>query len=195
LRRLNKVIPVLLFALMPGAIAQNDSYGVDSKPKIAPVTIGPVNVNFDHATLAPGLWHFTGSVTLTSEDYDLNAEDIKIIFDPESRKIPKKNGTAALSRAVAVGLPDKPVIAHLRRPLESQDYTIYSDQAVYVPDLTRPSGGKMEFTGHVKVITDSGFLAVPSVSTFGSATVLLGAGTEYPQVITGAGHITLTPAQ
>ena len=83
------------------------------------------------------------------------------------------------------------------RPLESQTYEIRSDHAVYTPDDTRPSGGKMVFTGHVTVITNSGFLAEPSVSTFDTkpVTVLLGQGDDYPQLETGPGHIVLTPAQ
>ena len=61
-----------------------------------------------------------------------------------------------------------------------------------MPDTSRPSGGTLKFTGHVQVITKSGFLAEPSVSTTDTATILLGAGAEYPQVETGPGHITLT---
>ena len=182
---MNKTIlaGLLLTALLPAARAQTD------KQKI---NVGTVTVDFDKATLNPGLWHLMGHANITSDDYDLRAADITITFAPGS-----KTGASGLRQAVAEGgaVPGAQVIAHIRRVLQSEAYEIYADRAVYLPDRSRPSGGTMKFTGHVKVITKSGFLAEPSVSTFETATVLLGAGSAYPQVQTGPGHITLTPAQ
>ena len=174
---------LLLTLVLPAAFAQSDT---------AKLHVGTVNVDFQKATLTPGLWHLMGHAKITSDNYDLNAADIKITFAPGS-----KTGASGLRQAVAEGgaAPNMQVIAHIRRPLESETYEIYSDKAIYLPDKTRPGGGRMNFTGHVKVITKSGFLAEPSVSTFDSATVLLGAGNAYPQIETGAGHITLIPAQ
>ena len=177
------IISLLLTTLLPGAYAQSAS---------SRLNVGTVNVDFQKATLTPGLWHLMGQATITSDNYDLNAADIKVYFAPGS-----KTGASGLRQAVAEGgtSPGSQVIAHIRRPLESETYEIYSDKAVYLPEPSRPSGGRMTFTGHVKIITKSGFFAAPSVSTFDSAIVLLGAGNDYPQVDTGPGHITLTPAQ
>ena len=172
---------ILLWAmLLPGAYAQNDT----AAPKI-----GTVNVDFDKAVLNPALWHLTGHAKITSDNYDLAAADIKVTFASGA-----KPGVSGLREAVAVG-GDTQVIAHVRQPLQSTSYTVNSDRAVFSPDTSRPSGGTLKFTGHVKIITKSGFLAVPSVSTTDTATILLGAGVNYPQVETGPGHLTLTPAQ
>ena len=177
------IISLLLTAFLPGAYAQSAS---------SKLNVGTVNVDFQKATLTPGLWHLMGQATITSDNYDLNAEDIKVTFAPGG-----KTGVSGLREAVAVGgtAPDAQVIAHIRQPLQSASYEIHSDRAVFLPDTSRPSGGTLKFTGHVKVITKSGFLAAPSLATTDTATVLLGVGTEYPSVSTGPGHLTLTPAQ
>ena len=174
----------LLWAgLLPGSRAQSD----------APASkVGTVNVDFDKAVLSPQQWHLTGRAKITSENYDMAAADIKVLFAPGA-----KTGVSGLREAVAVGgvAPEAQVIAHIRQPLQSASYTIHADRAVYQPDASRPSGGTLKFTGHVKVITKSGFLAAPSVSTTDTATILLGVGADYPEVSTGPGHLTLTPAQ
>lgn len=177
------LISGLLVAALPGAPAQSDT---------AKIHIGIVNVDFQRAVLSPGLWHLIGQAKITSDNYDLNAADIKITFLSGS-----KAGASGLRQAAAEGgtAPSTQVVAHLRRPLESESYEIFSDKALYLPDKSRPSGGRLTFTGHVKIITKSGFLAAPSTSTFDAATVLLGSGDAYPQIETGPGHITLTPAQ
>ncbi len=169
--------------LLPGTRAQTDT---------SKIHIGTVNVDFDKATLNPGLWHLMGHAKITSDNYDLTAADIKVTFTPGA-----KAGASGLREAVAVGgaVPGAQVVAHVRQPLQSASYEIHSDRAVFLPDTSRPSGGTLKFTGHVQVITKSGFLAGPSVSTTDTATILLGAGAVYPQVETGPGHITLTPAQ
>lgn len=176
------LILVLLLSsiLLPGTHAQSET----SKPNI-----GTVNVDFDKAVLSPGLWHLVGHAKITSDDYDLVAADIKVTFAPSS-----KPGVSGLREAVAAG-GDTQVAAHIRQPLQSTSYEVHSDRAVFLPDTGRPGGGTLKFTGHVKVITKSGFFAAPSVSTTDTATILLGVGADYPQVETGPGHITLTPAQ
>ena len=177
------LLGMLLAALLPAALAQTDT---------AKIHVGEVNLVFDKATDTPSFLHLMGHVKMTSDDYDLYAADIKAYTQPGS-----KSAASGLQQAVAEGgaTPGSQVIAHIRQPLQSEEFEINSDQAVYLPDHTRPSGGSMKFTGHVKVITKSGFLAVPSVLTTDTATVLLGAGSEYPAVQTGPGHLTLTPAQ
>ncbi len=173
----------LLAALLPAVYAQTDT---------AKIHIGTVHLDFDKSTGSPAFTHLMGHVKITSDDYDLYAADIKLYSAPGS-----KTDASGIQRAVAEGgaTPGSQVIAHIRQPLQSEEFEIDSDRAVYLPDHTRPSGGTMKFTGHVKVITKSGFLAEPSVLTTDTATVLLGVGSDYPAVDTGPGHLTLTPAQ
>ncbi len=186
-RRFRAALGVLLLAFCLLIVhAQSDT----SKP-----SVGTVNVDFDKAVLNPEQWHLTGHAKIASEDYDLTSADIKVLFTPGA-----KSGVSGLREAVAVGgaVPGAQVVAHVRQPLQSASYEIHSDRAVYQPDTSRPSGGLLKFTGHVQVITKAGFLAEPSVSTTDTATILLGVGTQYmlrPQVETGPGHTTLTPAQ
>lgn len=167
-------------ALPPTARAQNDT------PKLS---IGTAEIYADKTISTPTLVHLVGHASVTSENYDLLATDIKAY-------LPSGSSTGAgVKEAVAAGSPSLQVIAHIRQPLQSASYEVHSDRAVYLPDMSRPSGGILKFTGHVKVITKSGFLAEPSVSTTDAATILLGVGADYPQVETGPTHITLTPAQ
>ncbi len=177
----------LLAALVGIIHAQSDT---------AKLHVGEVNIVFDKATYTPSLLHLIGHAKMTSDDYDLYAADIKAYTLPGS-KAEASGVQSGLQQAVAEGgaTPGSQVIAHIRQPLQSEEFEIDSDRAVYLPDHTRPSGGSMKFTGHVKVITKSGFLAEPSVLTTDTATVLLGAGSDYPAVETGPGHLTLTPAQ
>ncbi len=156
------------------------------------VAVGTVNVDFEYGKLTPGLWHLTGRVKMTTENYDLAGEDLKVVFAAG------KSGASALAKATAEGNPatGQQVIATIRQPLQGQAYVITADHAVYTPDPSRPGGGAMNFTGHVKIVTKSGFLAEPSVSTTDHATILLGQNKDlYPQLETGPAHITLTPAQ
>ncbi len=177
----------LLTALMPALYAQTDT---------TKIHIGTVHLDFDKSKSDPAFTDLIGHVKITSDNYDLYAADIKLYSAPGS-KTQTSDIQSGIQRAVAEGgaTPGSQVIAHIRQPLQSEEFEIDSDRAVYLPDHSRPSGGTMKFTGHVKVITKSGFLAEPSVLTTDTATVLLGAGSEYPAVDTGPGHLTLTPAQ
>jgi len=180
-----------LAALLTSAGSAQDDAG-----KSAPgPRLGRINGHFEYSKLAPNLWHFVGQIGITSEEYDLAAGDIKVYFQTG------KAGKSLLNRATADGGPATggQVDVHVKRPSESQSYEVKSDHAVYTPDDTRPNGGKMVFTGRVTVITNSGSLAEPSVSTFDTktkpVTVLLGQGDDYPQLETGPGHVTATPIQ
>jgi lipopolysaccharide export system protein LptA len=192
LQKLNRLTllltAVLATSVPPSLFAQGGAGSVASRTKL-----GRIEGDVQYSKLTPDLWHFAGRIKITSQEYDLAAGDIKVFF------LPGKAGRSTLDRATADGGPATggQVDVHIKRPLESQAYEIKSDHAVYTPDDTRPSGGKMVFTGHVIVVTNSGFLAEPSVSTFDTkpVTVLLGQGDDYPQLETGPGHIVLTPAQ
>jgi len=133
----------------------------------------------------------SGQVRLTSENYDLSCETLTIVSD----KPKGKSERPVLSRATAKPLPGAQIVADVRRPLEGETFHVLADQAVYLPEPSRPGGVRIDFTGHVKVVTNSGFLAEPSVAITDHATILLGQGDDYPELKTGAGNITMTPAQ
>ncbi len=179
----------MLLGLLPFALPLRTGAQDTEAPK---TRVGPVDIKFDRADANPSLVHLIGHARVTSDDYDFYAADIKLIGAPAG-----KAKSPGLGEAVAEGgaMPGTQVIAHIRRPLDSVAFEIYSDRAVYRRDLSRPSGGVLTFTGQVKVITKSGFLAVPSVTTTDKAEILLGAGPDYPQLQSGPGHISLTPAQ
>jgi len=134
----------------------------------------------------------SGQVRLTSENYDLSCETLTFVSDKPKGKA---GGRPALSRATAKPAAGEQVVADVRRPLEGQTFHVLADQAVYVPEPSRPGGVRIDFTGHVKVVTNSGFLAEPSVTTTDHATILLGQGDDYPQLETGPAQITATPVQ
>jgi len=136
-----------------------------------------------------------GRVTMTSEDYDLSCETLTF----RSEK-PRAGGRPLLAKVTADPAAGGQVTADVRRPdalnpSNGQTFHIVADHAAYVPDRSRPNGVKIDFTGHVKVTTTSGFLSGPSVTTTDRATILLGQGDDYPSVSTGPAHLTATPAQ
>lgn len=185
-------LPLLTAALAAFAAASLPAQTAAVKSSSS-LNVGQVNVDFGKSALTRGLWHFSAGVKMTSEQYDLTAQEVVAAFAPGP------GGKAALQKATAEGSPGKnvQVDAHIRQPLEGRAFEVLADHAVYVPDKSRPNGGRMDFTGHVKVISNSGFLAEPSVSTFenGPVIVLMGQGDDYPQLQTGPGHIVITPAQ
>lgn len=187
--------PILLALAAAAAVAPVPLSAQQEPDKPAAFSLGRVNLDYKKpAQYRPGFAQFAGQVRMTSDNYDLSCETLTFLFD-------KAKGGAAgktpLNKVDAEGNPAAgvQVIADVRRPLESQAYHIFADHAVYVPDKSRPNGVTMNFTGHVKVVTTSGFLAEPSVTTTDHATLLLGQGDDYPRLDTGPGHITFTPAE
>ena len=188
-----RLIPLALSVLASALPVPLSAQGDAGKP--ASFSLGRVNLDYKKpAKYRPGFAQFAGKVRMTSDNYDLSCETLTFLFD-------KTRGGAAgktpLNKVDAEGDPAAgvQVVADVRRPLESQAYHVFADHAVYVPDKSRPNGVAMNFTGHVKVITTSGFLAGPSETTTDHATLLLGQGDDYPRLDTGPGHITFTPAQ
>ena len=90
------VAMVVALALFPFALpAQTDPDRHAAKPKF-----GKVEGDVQYSKLTPGLWHFMGHIKITSEEYDLAAEDVKVFF------LPNKGGKISLSsldRATADG--------------------------------------------------------------------------------------------
>ena len=182
----NTIFIGLLLLAAPALIASAQS---SDTPKLH---VGTVDITADKAVGSSTVLHLMGHAKITSADYDLYANDIRADSAPGG-----KTAASGLQKAVAEGgaAPNTQVVAHVRQTLQGIEYEINADRAVYLPDVSRPSGGMLKFTGHVKVITKSGFLAVPSLTTTDTFTILIGAGSDYPQIETGPTHITLTPAQ
>ena len=155
--------------------------------------IGEVNIVFGRLLLVGNRGRFSKGVQMTSAQYDLTAEDVT------ATQAPPKSGHSGLAGATAEGSLAKKtqVIAHIKQPLQGEEFQIFADHAVYVPEYGRPGGGRIDFTGHVTVVSRSGLLAGPAPADFGNGpvTVFLGQGEDYPQLDTSPGHIVLTPAQ
>ncbi len=155
--------------------------------------IGAVVIDFGHFLLMGSQGRFSAGVRMTSAQYDLTAEDV------QATQASPRSGHSGLAGATADGSRAKKtqVIAHIKQPLQGEEFTISADHAVYVPDYSRPDGGRIDFTGHVTVVGMSGFLTGPAPGDFGNGpvTILLGHGDDYPQLQTGPGHIVVTPAQ
>ena len=181
---LSAALGASLLSAVPAQTASNTA-------KSGGLKVGTVDLVARSAQYQPGLLHLKGQVKMTSEEYDLAGEDVKI-YSSQGTGGPPTLKNAFVEGDLAAG---KQVVAHVRRPLQGQAYEIFADHAVYAPDKSRLGGGKMDFTGHVKVIANSGFLAEPSVTVTDHATILLGPGEDYPQIATGPTHIVLTPAQ
>ena len=164
--RLQKTILIsslLLTALLPGAYAQSAS---------SKLHVGTVNVGFpeSHADPRPLALDGTGEDYVRQLRFECRRHQSLFRARRQNRSVRAAPGSRRRGRGFRLA-GDR---ANIRRPLESETFEIYSDKAVYLPEPSRPSGGEMTFTGHVKVITKSGFFAGPSTSTVESATVLLG---------------------
>lgn len=162
-------------------------------PPASSLKIGAVNIGFGGFSLKGSQGRFSSGVRLTSAQYDLAAEDVQAVFAS------RQSGHSGLTGATAEGSRAKKtqVIAHVKQPLQGDAFEIHADHAIYVPEYGRPDGGRIDFTGHVTVLSTSGFLAGPAPGDFGNGpvTILLGQGDDYPQLQTGPGNIVVTPAQ
>ncbi len=136
-----------------------------------------------------------GQVQVTSPDYDLSAETVTATLAPTQ----KAGSAPTLTKAVALAAPGGQVAADIRSTnavtgKAKAAYHILADKAVYLPDADRPGYGKIDFTGHVQVSTQSGFSIGPAVGTTDQATLLFGPDKDkYPQLETGPGRATVTP--
>ncbi len=136
-----------------------------------------------------------GHVRMTSKNYDLSCETLTSLSVRG-----KAGGRPILASVTAMPAAGAQITADVRRPdalnaLNSQTFHVLADKAVYVPERSRPDGVRVDFTGHVQVVTTAGFLAGPSVTTTNRAVILLGRGDDYPQIETGPAHITATPIE
>ena len=160
-------------------------------PPQAHVTLGATTVDAPHFKLVGTDAVLFGGVTVTSTNYDMKADEVKVFG------VPAKSGSpAAVSKITAEGDPahGTQVTGHFNQLDLGRTYTMQADHAVYVPDSSRPGGGRLDFTGHAKMtVRAPDALAGPSVTTAEHITVLLGQGADYPQIEGENGHMTFTP--
>ena len=181
---------MLLLAAVFVCTASFPAWSASGKPASG-LQLGAGKVAFGKISLLGDRLHLYQGVQLTSEQYDLTAEDVNALLGAAKGGPKRVTATGSLAKKTQVD-------AHIRQDLSGEAFEIFADKAVYVPEAARPGGGRIDFTGHVKVIWQSAFLAEPSVSTFEDGqpvTVLLGQGADYPQLEAGPGQIIATPAK
>jgi hypothetical protein len=138
-------------------------------------------------TANPGAQLF-GGVTVKAPTYDLAAQTVTIYGVPGTQ--------TTVSKVVALGDPahDRRVIGHFHQNGTDRIYDMVADQAVYVPDNSRPGGGSIDLTGHpVLTVHMPDSLAVPAPIVADHIVVLLGDGPDYPQIDGTNGQATFVP--
>ncbi|MDQ2688347.1 MAG: hypothetical protein M3Y28_10830, partial [Armatimonadota bacterium] len=193
MNRQNIFVVVSLLLLVLPSLARGQA-GVT---KIGPVTISAKG----GGELSGNQLLLRGGVQMTSPDYDLNADHIAITFQQPGKKgsSPAKKGSGqAIAGATAEGNPAKgtQVTGRFTQVALARTYNLKGDHAVYTPDASRPSGGQIDFTGHVLVtLIAPNALDGPFTMNTDHATVYLGKGVKYPSVEFGPATATFTPLQ
>lgn len=152
---------------------------------------GPVDLTWQKGSSEKGNQvRVSGDVHLISATFAAQAETITVDLLRGS----KSGAVGGVGRAAMEPLPGKQVSGRFQDIAQGRSYQFQADHAVYVPDNARPNGGRIDLTGHVRVAVNAPIaLDGPLVTVTDHAVVLLGQGTQYPQVQTGAGHLTFTP--
>ena len=180
----------LVLAALPALPAGQAAPAPSSVPQ------GPITVHwrkgFDYAGSKLRL---VGDVVVTGTTYDLNAQTVTLTFPPSG---PGNSGTSSVTEAVAVGDPatGTQVTGRFVQAAQNQTVHLQADKAIYHPDASRPEGGRIDFTGHVRLTFESPtHLAEPAPMDVEQPglTVLLGMGPDYPQIDGSGGTLTLTP--
>ena len=191
-RILSLVLSAVTLPLALSSVLLGQSPVIPGQSPAASAKIGPVNLSWTlPGDFSDDKLNLRGIVHMTSTSYDLQARSVVAIFN-------KSNNGLEIAKATATGDPAKnvQVIGRFEAPEQGRTYLIDGDQAVYVPDASRKGGGRIDFTGNVAVTLQSPKdLSGPGIMKTDKATVLVGAGPEYPQVQFGAGTLTFTPLQ
>ena len=175
----------LLLLTLPALAADQTSI-----TKIGQVTIAAKG----GGELSGSALRLVGGVQMTSPDYDLNADHITINLQQAG----KKSAGPSIAGATAEGNPAKgtQVTGRFAQVDLARTYNVRGDHAVYTPDTSRPSGGRIDFTGHVKLtLVAPEALDGPFLMDSDHFTVLLGVKPEYPKVDFGPSTATFTPLQ
>lgn len=166
----------------------------EATPTAAPASttrVGPVDLTYHKgAAFAGNQVRVSGDVHINSTTFTAQAETITV----DLVRGGKGKTLGGINRAAMEPLANKQVSGRFQDIAQGRNYQFQADHAVYVPDNARPGGGRIDLTGHVRVAVNAPVaLDGPLVTVTDHAVVLLGQGTAYPQVETGAGHLTFTP--
>lgn len=166
----------------------------DAAPTAVPASttrVGPVDLTYHKgAAFAANQVRVSGDVHINSTTFTAQAETITVDLLRGS----KSGAVGGVGRAAMEPLPGRQVSGQFQDIAQGRSYKFQADHAVYVPDSARPSGGRIDLTGHVRVAVNAPIaLDGPLVTVTDHAVVLLGQGMQYPQVQTGAGRLTFTP--
>jgi len=153
--------------------------------------VGPVDLTYHKsAAFAGNQVRVSGDVHINSATFTAQAETITVDLLRGS----KGGAVGGVGRAAMEPLAGRQVSGQFDDIAQGRSYKFQADHAVYVPDSARPNGGRIDLTGHVRVAVNAPIaLDGPLVTVTDHAVVLLGQGMQYPQVQTGAGHLTFTP--
>ncbi len=182
-------------ALIAGAmLILSTANAQEAAPSAAPASttrVGPVNLTWQKGLSAIGNQvRVSGDVHLSSPTFAAQAETITVDLLRGS----KKGAVGGIGRASMEPLAHKQVSGQFDDIAQGRNYKFQADHAVYVPDNARPGGGRIDLTGYVRLAVNAPIaLDGPLVTVTDHAVVLLGQGSEYPKVETGAGHLTFTP--
>jgi hypothetical protein len=138
--------------------------------------------------------HLKGGVQMTSPDYDLKADHVTVSLQQGG----KKGGGPAIATATAEGNPalGTQVTGRFAQVALARTYNVQGDHAVYTPEPGRRNGGRIDFTGHVRLtMIAPDALDGPFQMNSDHFTVTLGAGPEYPKFDFGPSTATFTPLQ
>ncbi len=155
--------------------------------------VGPVNVTWQRGHLDSTHLDLLGGVTMNSANFDLAALTAHIDFASGKKGA---SGVSAIARATldADLAHGQQIVGRFAQIEMARTYRVRADHAVYVPDPTRPGGGKVDFTGHVVIaLLDAGALDGPALMQVDHAVALLGQGPSYPSFDFSAGQFTATP--
>ncbi len=166
----------------------------EAAPTAAPASathLGPVDLTYHKgAAFAGNQVRVMGDVHINSQTFAAQAETITLDLLRGS----KSGAVGGIGRAAMEPLAGHQVSGRFQDIAQGRNYQFQADHAVYVPDNARPGGGRIDLTGHVRLAVNAPIaLDGPLVTVTDHAVVLLGQGTQYPQVQTGAGHLTFTP--
>ncbi len=170
------------------------AHAQDAAPPGAPASttrVGPVDLTYHKgAAFAGNQVRVSGDVRINSQTFAAQAETITLDLLRGS----KSGAVGGIGRAAMEPLANHQVSGRFQDIAQGRNYQFQADHAVYVPDNARPGGGRIDLTGHVRLAVNAPIaLDGPLVTVTDHAVVLLGQGTQYPQVQTGAGHLTFTP--
>lgn len=181
------------FCLLAAAFCFGHGQATLAAPQSAPSSAlaGPITLDYSQGAAYLGSHAvIRGNIRLNSPSFGAQAETATLDFIPSAHG---KKGVS-IARAALEPLPGGQVSGHFDDIAQGRNYRFRADHAVYVPDPAHPGGGQIKLDGHVQIAVNAPIaLDGPFLTSTDHAVVRLGSGPAYPQVETGAGHVTFTP--